>query len=94
MDVSRKFLYTIAPTITLVIMIVMINYPFGVIEGWHVFLSNILLLIQTIFLYKEMGKADFSKDKKVLYTILLITILPFHYILVWGILGKENTYSA
>lgn len=85
MKTDLKILISIAPTISLVLFYMMIS-NYTLIQGWHVIVANIILLAQTVWLFKKMSKMGIPRDKKLLYTFLLVCILPFHYVLVWGIL--------
>jgi hypothetical protein len=88
MSLKAKLLFSIIPSIAVSLLIIITIYPFGVISSWHVFGINLLLVVQAILLYKKMKENKFPKEKLLLYTILMISILPFQYILIWEILDK------
>jgi|GEM_PF-3050416 len=89
MKTYLKLLFSIAPTFSLVLLFFMISNDTP-IPNWLILVSNILLLAQTIWLYRKMSELGIPKDKKLLYTFLLVCILPFHYVLVWVILDDKS----
>jgi hypothetical protein len=90
MSILSKIALSIVPSISIILFFIIINHPIGIISGWHVLISNFLLLIQTIFLYRKMKLTKISKETRILYTVFLITILPFHFVLIWKILPKSK----
>jgi len=89
MTFNNKVLYSIVPTIILASVGVHLYVPGGIFQMWHFIVLNLLFVIHNIMLYKEQGKQGIAVANKILYTILLFLILPFHYILVWGILKSK-----
>lgn len=90
MGIRKKLVYSIIPSVVVAVIIAHLMTFGGILEIWHVIALNILLLCQVILLYNEMGKTKLTLSSKVLYTLILVSFLPFHYILIWGIMEREK----
>lgn len=86
MSLKKRFLFSCIPTIIMALMIVHIVRPEGIFGIGHFIVLNVTLIIQNILLYNEMEKSGLSKDLRVLYSLLLFSVLPFHYFVVWWVL--------
>jgi phosphatidylserine synthase len=88
MPLKFQLLYSVIPSAAVVLFLILLLNPFGVITGWHVLGINLLLLVQAILLYRKMKAKGLQKDKLILYSVLMIFILPFQFIIIWHILGE------
>lgn len=90
MNLNTKILLSIIPTLVLLLMVSYIMEGLITLNVYVAILSNILLLIQTIYLYKMMVKNNIVRNDRLFYTFLLVSFLPFHYILIWRIIDKNG----
>lgn len=86
MKKTKKILYSIIPSVIIVLTMIHLITFHGIFESSHFIILNLLFIIQIILLYIEMGNYELTTSKKFLYTFGLLAFIPFHYILVWGIL--------
>ncbi|RMG78835.1 MAG: hypothetical protein D6714_17365 [Bacteroidetes bacterium] len=90
MEFKKRILYSVIPTIAVVVLILQFSTVNWNLSFWHVIGLNLLLVLQTVLLYKEMGRYEIHRERKILYVAILMMFLPFHYILVWLLLKKDT----
>ena len=90
MNIKKKFLYSIIPTFVIGLTAVHLLKPGGIFDLSYFLALNAMILVQVVFLYTEMKKNNIAKSNRLLYTLLLLGFLPFHYILVWGLFDKKS----
>lgn len=90
MNLRKKIFYSIAPLVVILLLFLHFFTLEGILNIYTFAFVNVMLIIQTILLYLEMGELNMTSEKKSLYTLILISFLPFHFILVWILLDKKN----
>jgi hypothetical protein len=93
MSLVKKIIFSIIPLVSILIIFSIIFYPIVGIKGWHLALSNLLVLTQIIFLYYEFKKLQINRDKILLYTIISVIFLPSQLYIIWCKLDLPKDYK-
>ncbi|MEZ4960977.1 MAG: hypothetical protein R2830_14225 [Saprospiraceae bacterium] len=89
MDIKKKILYSVVPTIVIILTVIHLSRPAGIFNLTFFIAINAAVLVQVALLFREMKINRIEVGRRILYIFLLISFLPFHYILIWGILKEK-----